>query len=108
VEAIAHDAAVVSNLSAAFAVTNSGERFPLQFAGLGLSLKQQAAPLTFKVVQPSPNLSIGKPVTSILQSTVELTRLALPAASIVRAPSGLSMAWVKPEPERFEPHTVRF
>ena len=48
VEAIAHDAGVVSNLSAAFAVTNSGERLPLEFAGLGLSLKQQTTPLTFK------------------------------------------------------------
>jgi branched-subunit amino acid transport protein len=108
VEAIAHDAGVVSNLSAAFAVTSNGERLSLQFAGLGLSLKQQAAPLTFKVVQTLPNLSIGQPVTVILQSTVELHGIVLPAASIVRAPSGLSMAWVKTEPERFEPHTVRY
>ena len=48
VEAIAHDAGVVTNFSAAFAVTNSGETLPLEFAGLGLSLKQQAAPLTFQ------------------------------------------------------------
>ena len=108
VEAIAHDAGVVSNLSAAFAVTTTGERLPLEFAGLGLSLKQQAAPLTFRVAQVSPNLSIGKPVTVILQSSVELSGIVLPAASVVRAPSGLAMVWVKTEPERFEPHTVRY
>jgi membrane fusion protein, heavy metal efflux system len=108
VEAIAHDAGVVTNLSAAFAVTNSGDTLPLEFAGLGLSLKQQAAPLTFRVVQTSSNLSIGKPVTVILQSTVELSGIVLPAASVVRAPSGLAMVWVKTEPERFEPHTVRY
>lgn len=108
VEAFAHDASVVSNLSAAFAVTNSGERLPLQFAGVGLSLKQQNAPLTFTVLETPAGLSIGKPVTVILQSTVELSGIVLPAASIVRAPSGLHMAWVKTEPERFEPHTVRF
>ena len=108
VEAIAHDAGVVSNLSAAFAVTNSGETLPLEFAGLGLSLKQQAAPITFRVAQGSPNLSIGKPVTVILQSSVELTGIVLPAASVVRAPSGLATVWVKTEPERFEPHTVRY
>ncbi len=107
-EAIAHDAGVVSNLSAAFAVTNSGERLPLEFAGLGLSLKQQTTPLTFKLAQVSPNLSIGKPVTVILQSSVELNGIVLPAASVVRAPSGLAMVWVKTEPERFEPHTVRY
>jgi membrane fusion protein, heavy metal efflux system len=108
VEAIAHDAGVVSNLSAAFAVTNSGEKLPLEFAGLGLSLKQQAAPLTFRVNQVSPNLSIGKPVTVILHSSVELSGIVLPAASVVRAPSGLATVWVKTEPERFEPHTVRY
>ena len=32
----------------------------------------------------------------------------LPAASVVRAPSGLPIVWVKTEPERFEPHTVRY
>jgi hypothetical protein len=108
VEAIAHDASVAANLRAAYAVSNSGERLALEFAGLGLSLKQQAAPLTFKVLETPPGLSIGKPVTVILQSTVELSGIVLPAASIVRAPSGLAMAWVKTEPERFEPHTVRF
>jgi membrane fusion protein, heavy metal efflux system len=107
IEAISHDATVASNISAAFAVTNSGERLPLEFAGLGLSLKQQGAPLTFKVTQASPNLSLGKPVTVMLQSTVELSGIVLPASSIVRASSGLSIVWVKIEAERFEPHTVR-
>jgi len=108
VEAIAHDASVVSNLIAAFAVTNTGEKLPLQFAGLGLSLKQQAAPLSFRVGQSSAKLSIGKPVTVILQSSVELSGIVLPAASVVRAQSGLAIVWVKTEPERFEPHTVRY
>jgi hypothetical protein len=108
VEAIAHDASVVSDLNAAFAVTNTGEKLPLQFAGLGLSLKQQAAPLSFRVGQSSANLSIGKPVTVILQSSVELSGIVLPAASVVRAQSGLPIVWVKTEPERFEPHTVRY
>jgi cobalt-zinc-cadmium efflux system membrane fusion protein len=108
VEAIAHDASVVSNLSAAFAVTNTGEKLPLHFAGLGLSLKQQAAPLSFRVEPSSAKLSIGKPVTVILQSSVELNGIVLPAASVVRAQSGLPVIWVKTEPERFEPHTVRY
>ena len=108
IEAIAHDASVASNISAALAVTNGGEKLPLEFAGLGLSLKQQAAPLTFKVTQASPNLSIGKPVTVILQSSIELSGIVLPASSVVRSPSGLAIVWVKTEPERFEPHTVRY
>ena len=47
---------------------------PLEFAGLGLSLKQQAAPLTFRVAKATPNLSIGKPVTVILQSAKRADR----------------------------------
>ena len=108
VEAVAHSPGVAAKLTRAFAVTGTGESLPLTFAGAGLSLKQQAAPLTFRVMQASSNLSIGMPVTVILQSTVELSGIVLPASSIVRAPSGLSIVWVKPEAERFEPHTVRY
>jgi hypothetical protein len=43
-----------------------------------------------------------------LQSAVELSGIVLPASSVVRAPSGLSIVWVKTEPERFEPRTVRY
>jgi membrane fusion protein, heavy metal efflux system len=107
VEAIAHDPSVIANLSQAIAVTNGGERLALEFVGAGLSLKQQAAPLTFRVTQVSPSLSIGKPVTVILQSAVELKGIVLPASSVVRASSGLWVVWVKTEPERFEPNIVR-
>ena len=109
VEAIAHDPSVASNLSKAVAVTNGGERLPLEFAGLGLSLKQQAAPMMFRAAGQAPlNLSVGRPVTVILQSTHEVSGIVLPASSVVRAQSGLSIVWVKSEPERFEPHTVRY
>jgi hypothetical protein len=108
VEAIAHNASVATKLTKAFAVTGTGESMPLAFAGAGLSLKQQAAPLTFQVTHAEPNLSIGQPVTVILQSTVELRGIVLPASSVVRAASGLSIVWVKSEAERFEPHTVRY
>lgn len=107
VEAIAHDPSVVANLSKAFALLNNGERMPLEFGGVGLTLKQQATPITFKVSQAHPNLSIGRPVTVVLQSTAELSGIVLPAASVVRSPSGLAMVWIKTEPERFEPQTVR-
>ena len=107
VEAIAHDASVASNLSSAVAVTSSAETLPLEFAGLGLTLKQQAAPLSFRLKEATPNLSIGKPVTVILQSATEVTGIVVPASSLLRAPSGLPIVWVKTEPERFEPRVVR-
>jgi len=108
VEAIAHNAGVAAKLTKAFAVTGTGESVPLAFAGAGLSLKQQAAPLTFQVMHAEAKLSIGQPVTVILQSTVDLSGIVLPASSVVRAASGLSIVWIKSEAERFEPHTVRY
>jgi hypothetical protein len=108
VEAIAHDPSVVANLSKAFAVTGTGETLSLEFAGLGLSLKQQAAPLTFRITQAPPNLGIGKPVSVILQSTARLDGFVLPASSVVRGESGLPIVWLKSEPERFEAKMVRF
>jgi hypothetical protein len=108
IEAIAYDHGVVSNLSRAFAVTSSGETIPLEFAGLGLALKQQATPLTFRVARAAPNLGIGRPVAVVLQSTVALTGVVLPTSSVVRGQSGLPTVWVKSEAERFEARLVRF
>jgi len=107
VEAIAHDAGVAANLSSAVAVTGSGESLPLEFAGLGLTLKHQAAPLSFKLAKGTPNLSIGKPVTVILQSANEVAGIVVPSSSLLRSQSGLPIVWVKTEPERFEPRLVR-
>ena len=108
VEAIAHDPRVVSNLKKASAILMSGETLPLEFAGAGLALRQQAAPLSFRVTQASPNLNIGRPVTVILQSTEEAIGIVLPASSVVRVQSGLPAVWIKTDPERFEPRIVRF
>lgn len=109
VEAIAHDPNVASNPPQAFAVTGNGVRASLEFAGLGPSLKQQAAPLMFRVTGQVPaQLSVGAPVTVIVQSTHETRGIVLPASSVVRSQSGLPVVWVKTEPERFEPHTVRY
>jgi hypothetical protein len=108
VEAISHDPSVVSGLSKATAVLNNGEQLALELGGVGLSLRQQATPITFKVVKAPPNLSVGRPVTVILQSTAEVSGILLPAASVVRASSGLAMVWAKTDAERFEPHTIRY
>jgi cobalt-zinc-cadmium efflux system membrane fusion protein len=107
VEAIAHDASVAANLASAVGVTGSGEKLALEFAGLGLTLKQQAAPLSFRVEKATANLSIGKPVTVFLQSATEVSGIIVPSSSLLRAQSGMPIVWVKTEPERFEPRVVR-
>jgi len=108
VEAIAHDPRVASNLRIASAVLSGGQTLPLEFVGAGLALRQQAAPLSFRVTQVSQNLNIGRPVTVILQSTEEAVGIVLPASSVVRAQSGLPAVWIKTDAERFEPRTIRY
>lgn len=107
VEAIAHDASLAANMASAVAMTNAGERLPLEFVGAGLTLKQQAAPLSFRVEKATANLGIGKPVTVYLQSATEVSGIVVPSSSLLRAQSGLPVVWVKTEPERFEPRVVR-
>jgi multidrug efflux pump subunit AcrA (membrane-fusion protein) len=108
VEAIAHDSHILSNLGKASAILTDGETLPLEFVGMGLTLKQQAAPLSFRVREASPNLSIGKPVSVLLQSTAESRGIVLPTSSVVRAQSGLPAVWIKTDAERFEPRTIRY
>ncbi len=107
VEAIAYDASKTNNVAKAIAITNNGRQLPLIFAGQGLSLKQQAIPVMFRITQKSPGLSIGAPVTVILQSKQKVQGIVLPATSVVTAPSGLSIVWVKEDAERFRPQPVR-
>lgn len=47
------------------------------------------------------------PVRVVLQSAVRVNGFILPASAIVRGQTGLPIVWVKTEPERFEPRTVK-
>ena len=107
VEAVAHDAGVAKALEKAYAVAGQADQIPLEFVGRGLALRQQASILTFRVAGQHEGLSIGMPVKVVLQSTTKVDGFILPASSIVRGATGLPIVWVKTEPERFEPQTVK-
>lgn len=92
---------------AAFAVTASGERLVLQFRGRGLALRNQASVLTFKIDSPAEGLSVGSPVTVILQKTVDVDGFVVPTSAIVRGQTGLPIVWRKIDAERFEPQLVK-
>ena len=47
------------------------------------------------------------PVKVVLQSTAKVDGFILPASAIVRGQTGLPIVWIKTEPERFEPQTVK-
>jgi cobalt-zinc-cadmium efflux system membrane fusion protein len=108
VEAVAYDPTVMDSFDSAVVATGDSKARALEFVGKGLILRQQATPLTFRFPKAPLGVAIGKPVKVIIRSTSKAQGYILPAASIVRAPSGLPIVWIKVEPERFEPHPVKY
>ena len=106
VEAIAYDPAITAQ-GEANAVLADGTTLPLAFSGRGLALKEQAAPLMFRIAGPVEQVAIGLPLTVVLKSRKTTKGFVVPSSSIVRGPSGLPIVWVKTEAERFEPQPVR-
>lgn len=107
VEAVAYDPRGVADVVTAYAIFGDKVRIPLEFAGRGLALRQQATVLTFRLPKSQEGLSIGMPVKVVLQSSTKVDGFILPASAIVRGQTGLPIVWVKTEPERFEPQTVK-
>lgn len=108
VEAMAFDPETVDEIANAFGLTREGDLVPLAFIGRGLSLKQQAIPLQFKIAHPRASLSVGEPVTVVIQSAKRIVGIALPQSSIVRAANGQPIVWEHSSAERFVPIPVRF
>lgn len=111
VEALAYDPATAASIEVsgkqATAATTDGRKLVLTFTGRGLTLRQQAVPLRFKITPSNTPLNIGESVTvqAAIDETISAT--ALPRASVVRAPNGQSIVWAKAEAERFEPRVVQ-
>lgn len=107
VEAIAYDPNAVVDIRSAVASTAEGETVPLDFVGRGLTLRQQAVPLQFRITSASPALTVGKPVTVIVQSSRSVSGIILPSDSLVRAANGETIAFEHVSAERFVPRPVR-
>jgi cobalt-zinc-cadmium efflux system membrane fusion protein len=110
VEALAFDGAaatgVEKNNKGAIGTTADGRRIELSFAGRGLTLRQQAVPLRFKIKGSNPGLSIGEPVTVHAPVDEPIAAIPLPRSSVVRSGNGQSVVWAHTGPERFEQRVV--
>jgi hypothetical protein len=107
VEAVAFDAAAVAEIIGGDAVTSGGQRLPLAFVGRGLSLRQQAVPLQFRITEAPAGLSVGTPVTVTVQTPRRAGGIVLPAAAVVRSADGPQVVFEMPGAERFVPRPVR-
>ena len=115
VEAVLTDPALAGQLQGApgraSAITADGTKLAVTFIGRGLTLRQGAVPLQFRVDAPPTGLSVGSPVTVTAElggpgSTRE-RGIALPRAAIVRLPNGLPAVWDHVSAERFVARPVR-
>lgn len=110
VEALAFDAAaatsIETNAKDAIGTTADGRKFQLSFAGRGLTLRQQAVPLRFRIIGSNPNLSIGEPITVHAPLDVAIAAIPVPRSSVVHSSNGQSVIWSHTAPERFEQRVV--
>ncbi len=107
VEAIAFDPAAVAEISAASAVTASGQALRLGFVGRGMTLRQQGLPLHFRIEGGAPGLAVGQPVTVLVETPRRAAGIVLPAEAVVRNPEGGQVVYEMPSAERFLPRPVR-
>lgn len=107
IEALAFDPAVASQMTSASAKATDGTPVKVGFVGRGLSLRQGAVPLQFRIENPPTSLSVGSPVTVIANVATQESGFALPRTAVVRMPNGGSAVWDHVSAERFVPRPVR-
>jgi hypothetical protein len=112
IEAVAHDAALASNIASASAMTSLGKALPLEFIGAGRTLREQTVPIHFRIkiakdVQ-APTLTVGQPVKVVAQSQTLVPGVAVPAGAIVKNASNQDIVWAHTGAERFEQRPVRY
>lgn len=108
VEALAFDPVTAASIERASreatARSADGREAPLVFSGRGLTLKQQAVPLRFKI--KGGVFSIGEPVTVTAPIDEAISAIPLPRSALVRSANGQAIVWIHTAPERFEAKIV--
>jgi len=107
IEALAFDPAIASQMTSASARATDGTPIKVGFVGRGLSLRQGAVPLQFRIENPPASLSVGAPVTVIANVATQEKGFALPRTAVVRMPNGGAAVWDHVTAERFVPRPVR-
>lgn len=108
VEALVFDQVNSDRIVDAASSTSDGVRSKLRFVGRNRALQQQYSVLRFEVLDPSPALNVGAPVTITGHAGEPVTGIILPRAAIAQAPNGQMVVFRHKEPEIFEPRAIRF
>jgi hypothetical protein len=107
VEADAYKPDVAKHIVAASGITTDGRKLTLKFLGGGLSLRNQAVPLYFEILDSVPGLSVDKPVTVVAQNDAgEISGVKVPRESVLRTSDGQEILWERRSAEIFVAHQV--
>lgn len=107
VEALAFDRAAVERVTGASATLSDGRVVELTFIGRGLTVRQQAVPVNFRVENPPVDAPIGASVMVTLRTARSLQGIVLPADAVVRSAEGPPVVFEHATAERFVPRQVR-
>jgi cobalt-zinc-cadmium efflux system membrane fusion protein len=110
VEAMAFDPLLINGLGKATALLTNGT-LNLSFIGVGLTLKEQAMPVLFKVEVAKdgtlPAVAVGQTVKVLAQTKATKKGVAIPAVSVVRNTANETVVWVHETAEHFESRRVK-
>jgi hypothetical protein len=107
VEALAFDRAALERVTGANATLPDGRVLDLVFMGRGLTVRQQAVPVNFRVDNPPPDAPIGISVLVTLRTARAVQGIVLPADAVVRSAEGPPVVFEHATAERFIPRQVR-
>ena len=107
VEALAFDRAAVERITGATATLSDGRVVQLTFVGRGLTVRQQAVPVNFRVENPPGDAPVGGSVLVTLQTARSVQGIVLPADAVVRSAEGPPIVFEHASAERFVPRQVR-
>lgn len=107
VEALAFDRAALERITGANATLPDGRVLDLVFMGRGLTVRQQAVPVNFRVDDPPPDAPIGISVLVTLRTARAVQGIVLPADAVVRSAEGPPVVFEHATAERFIPRQVR-
>ncbi|MBY0337771.1 MAG: efflux RND transporter periplasmic adaptor subunit [Acetobacteraceae bacterium] len=107
VEALAFDRAAVERVTGATATLADGRVVELEFAGRGLTVRQQAVPVNFRVPAPPADAPIGASVIVTLRTARPVEGVVLPSDAVVRSAEGPPVVFEHASAERFVPRQVR-
>jgi hypothetical protein len=107
VEALAFDRAALDRITGASATLGDGRSVELAFVGRGLTVRQQAVPVNFRVEAPPADAPIGASVLVTLRTARQVQGIVLPAGAVVRSAEGPPVVFEHASAERFVPRQVR-